>query len=53
MQRYVHMPFPQNQVSYGEQLGGRSSMAERRTVDANVVGSSPIAHPLFSLGLEV
>ena len=27
--------------------GGRSSMAEHRTVDARVVGSTPIAHPVF------
>lgn len=29
--------------------GGRSSMAEHRTVDARVVGSTPIAHPALKI----
>ena len=31
------------------EIGGISSMAERRPVEANVAGSNPVCHPDFLL----
>lgn len=34
-------------LEFWTQRGGCSSMAERLTVDQEVVGSTPIIHPIF------
>ena len=45
---WIHSDNPEAVIKSHPQYGGRSSMAECLTVDQDVVGSTPISHPLYT-----